>query len=203
MDFTVRRFFLTAAGVAALSGAIVAQDRAAVTAADYARAERFMSYNVNPLVLHGGVRATWIADDRFWYSTTGENGTEAWLVNAKAKTRTICDLPACRTTASPEPSDAGTKSPDGTKTAFIRDWNLWIREQGTNHETALTTDGIKDFGYATDNAGWTRRRACSGVVSRLEKDRHLSAGSAQRRRDAPWTRASAIRAAGLEISAAG
>ena len=23
-------------------------------------------------------------------------------------------------------------------------------------ETPLTTDGVKDFGYATDNAGWTR-----------------------------------------------
>ena len=159
MDFTVRRFFLTAAGVAALSGALVAQDRAAVTAADYARAERFMSYNLNPLVLHALTRATWLAEDRFWYSTTGPNGTEAWLVNAKAKTRTICDLPACHTTTPPEPSDAGIKSPDGTKTAFIRDWNLWIREQGTNRETALTADGIKDFGYATDNAGWTKSDA--------------------------------------------
>ncbi len=159
MGFTVRRFFVTAAGVAALSGAIVAQERAAVTAADYARAERFMSYNVNSLVLHAGVRATWLADDRFWYSTTGTNGTEAWLVNAKARTRTICDLPACHTMTPPEASDAGIKSPDGTKTAFIRDWNLWIREQGASRETALTTDGIKDFGYATDNAGWTRSDA--------------------------------------------
>ena len=25
---------------------------------------------------------------------------------------------------------------------------------GTGREVQLTTDGIKDFGYATDNAGW-------------------------------------------------
>ena len=31
---------------------------------------------------------------------------------------------------------------------------LWVRDAATNKETALTTDGIKDFGYATDNAGW-------------------------------------------------
>ncbi len=46
-------------------------------------------------------------------------------------------------------------SPDGTKAAFIKDYNLWVRDVKTNQQTQLTTDGIKDFGYATDNAGWT------------------------------------------------
>jgi dipeptidyl aminopeptidase/acylaminoacyl peptidase len=45
-------------------------------------------------------------------------------------------------------------SPDGTKAAFIRDWNLWISDTKTGKETQLTKDGINDFGYATDNAGW-------------------------------------------------
>lgn len=45
-------------------------------------------------------------------------------------------------------------SPDGSKTAFIKDYNLWIRDTKTKQETQLTTDGIKNFGYATDNAGW-------------------------------------------------
>jgi dienelactone hydrolase/Tol biopolymer transport system component len=45
-------------------------------------------------------------------------------------------------------------SPDGTKAAFIKDWNLWMRDVKTGKETELTTDGVKDFGYATDNAGW-------------------------------------------------
>ncbi|HEX8357132.1 MAG TPA: DPP IV N-terminal domain-containing protein, partial [Segetibacter sp.] len=47
-------------------------------------------------------------------------------------------------------------SPDGKRAAFIRDFNLWVREVFTNKETQLTTDGIKDFGYATDNAGWKK-----------------------------------------------
>jgi dienelactone hydrolase/Tol biopolymer transport system component len=46
-------------------------------------------------------------------------------------------------------------SPDGSKAAFIKDYNLWVRDTKTNQQTQLTTDGIKDFGYATDNAGWT------------------------------------------------
>jgi len=45
-------------------------------------------------------------------------------------------------------------SPDGTKAAFIRDWNLYVRDVATGKETQLTTDGVKDYGYATDNAGW-------------------------------------------------
>lgn len=45
-------------------------------------------------------------------------------------------------------------SPDRKLGAFIRDWNLWVRDLATGAETQLTTDGVKDFGYATDNAGW-------------------------------------------------
>jgi len=47
-------------------------------------------------------------------------------------------------------------SPDGKHAAFIRDYNLWIRDLVTGKEAPLTTDGVKDFGYATDNAGWTK-----------------------------------------------
>ena len=46
------------------------------------------------------------------------------------------------------------QSPDGTKVAFIRDWNLWVRGAATGQEKQLTKDGVKDYGYATDNAGW-------------------------------------------------
>jgi dipeptidyl aminopeptidase/acylaminoacyl peptidase len=45
-------------------------------------------------------------------------------------------------------------SPDGKKAAYIKDYNLWVRDIATGNETQLTTDGVKDFGYATDNAGW-------------------------------------------------
>jgi dipeptidyl aminopeptidase/acylaminoacyl peptidase len=50
--------------------------------------------------------------------------------------------------------ESGNESPDKKLAAFIRDNNLWVREIATGKEWALTTDGAKDFGYATDNAGW-------------------------------------------------
>jgi dipeptidyl aminopeptidase/acylaminoacyl peptidase len=50
-------------------------------------------------------------------------------------------------------------SPDKKLAAFIRDNNLWVRVEATGEERQLTTDGIKDYGYATDNAGWTHSDA--------------------------------------------
>lgn len=51
--------------------------------------------------------------------------------------------------------EPAVESPDGRLGAFIRDWNLWVRDLATGEETQLTTDGAEHYGYATDNAGWT------------------------------------------------
>ena len=76
-------------------------------------------------------------------------------------------VPACKsvgdaTAASGPPGMGGRRgprtpdvlSPDGKRAAFIRSFNLWVRDVASGAETQLTTDGVKDFGYATDNAGW-------------------------------------------------
>ena len=179
------------------------------TTADYARAEKFMAYNVNPLVYHSVVRATWLPDGRFWYRDRDADGATFVLVDpakgTKAPAFDHAKLAAALTAASPDKTtydahhleitdltlaDAdhtvtvtvdGTKmhcdlsaagqckaekikgdsdkeplaiSPDKKKAAFIRDYNLWVRDLASGKETRLTTDGVKDYGYATDNAGW-------------------------------------------------
>src|SRR5207249_6932478 len=63
-----------------------AQTRA-LTADDYSRAEKFMGYNTNPLVLHAGVRPTWLPDERFWYRVATENGNEFVLIDPARGTR--------------------------------------------------------------------------------------------------------------------
>src|ERR1700738_1265432 len=79
--------------------------------------------------------------------------------------RWICDLQAnqCTAEGSADPGSGAargaraaieTLSPNKKRAAFIRDFNLWVREVAGGKETQLTTDGVKDFGYATDNAGW-------------------------------------------------
>ena len=57
------------------------------------------------------------------------------------------------------PARNDAQSPDKQHTAFIKNDNLWMRDAGTNKETQLTFDGVKDYGYATDNAGWSTSRS--------------------------------------------
>jgi dipeptidyl-peptidase 4 len=78
--------------------------------------------------------------------------------------RWTCDITAytCAAAEPARPADAAAappasvSSPDGRFAAFIRDHNLWVRDLTTGQDRALTTDGVEDFGYATNNAGWTR-----------------------------------------------
>lgn len=185
------------------------------TAADYARAERFMNYNVDPLVFHTVDAGRWLADGRYAYQDAGPDGVRYLLadpaktapgpafdqekvaarlnqalhegvltisgpVDAKhlpvdefslddggktvlltlGKQNVRCDLgdtggcrPAAASTtgANGEPVDV---SPDGKRAAFIRTDNLWVRDVASGRETQLTRDGVADYGYATDNAGW-------------------------------------------------
>jgi dipeptidyl-peptidase 4 len=64
--------------------------------------------------------------------------------------------PAPPTPRAPGGASTEVVSPDGARAAFIRNHNLWVREVATGTETQLTHDGVEDFGYATNNAGWTR-----------------------------------------------
>jgi dipeptidyl aminopeptidase/acylaminoacyl peptidase len=210
MDAMFRRYLILLAALPAFAQPHV------FTAADYARAERFMAYNTTPLVYRAGVRPNWMENDRFWYRVTTAEGAEFVLVDPSRGTREPafdharvaaalssasgsrydahhlpfnqielaadgksvtfsaggrewkCDTAGsyCMVLGNARASGGGgwggrggftnpALSPDKKKTAFIRDYNLWVRETATGRETQLTKDGIKDFGYATDNAGWS------------------------------------------------
>ena len=72
-----------------------------------------------------------------------------------------CDLMAYSCAwASPELAPVGSGevvSPDGRTVVFIRDHDLWARDRASGEETRLTSDGVEDYGYGTNNAGWVRR----------------------------------------------
>jgi dipeptidyl-peptidase-4 len=174
-----------------------------VTAADYARAERLVGYNANPLLDHAVTRVTWMDPTHFWYrdhDVTGDRllqmdtttGTASPLLDQRELATALtaasgkpidptrlpitayraldggyeisiddaryqCDRELKHCVAHPStPGQApAVRAPDGKREAFIRDWNLWLREVATGAERPLTSDGITDDGYATDNAGWT------------------------------------------------
>ena len=81
-------------------------------------------------------------------------GDAHWVCDLQAVT---CANAGARTSADPRRAflSTATLSPDGTKAAFVRDWNLYVRDTRTGAERRLTTDGTENNGYATDNAGWT------------------------------------------------
>ncbi|HEY6953470.1 MAG TPA: DPP IV N-terminal domain-containing protein [Bacteroidota bacterium] len=134
------------------------------TAADYARAEKFLPPHVTRLVTGGSVTPKWLSGDRFWYSNETPTGTEYVLIDPAGRTRKPYAPTPSDTAGSGRGSGRGfgrgraasiaVKSPDGKLEAFIRDWNLWVRNVSSGKEQQLTTDGEKNFGYATDNAGW-------------------------------------------------
>jgi dipeptidyl aminopeptidase/acylaminoacyl peptidase len=70
-----------------------------------------------------------------------------------------CEVSGDSCSSMPTPRQASgdvVVSPDGRSEAFIREYDLWVRDRASGRETRLTNDGAEDFGYATNNAGWTR-----------------------------------------------
>ena len=70
--------------------------------------------------------------------------------------RWTCDVQGKQCTSANRPATVPNSetSPDGKYAAYIKDWNLWVRDMNTGQDKQLTTDGIENYGYATDNAGW-------------------------------------------------
>ncbi|HZS57070.1 MAG TPA: DPP IV N-terminal domain-containing protein [Bryobacteraceae bacterium] len=130
-----------------------------LTADDYTHAEKFMNYNTTPLVFGASTRPQWTDEDHFSYRVNTAEGNESVTVDAATGTRHAekvkGDAEGGRRGNAPGGLGRNeVASPDKKREAFIRDYNLWVRDVATKKETQLTTDGVKDFGYATDNAGW-------------------------------------------------
>ena len=139
-------------------------DKKIFTAADYQQAVKFLGFNTSKLIDRNNVSPNWMDDGKFWYSVNVGAGKEFVLINpADGSRKTAADKKTLLPDAPPDKdaNAAGRRnfsneilSPDGKKAVFIKDWNLWIRDVASKKESPLTTDGTKDFGYATDNAGW-------------------------------------------------
>src|ERR1700677_1125206 len=82
----------TAVFVSAFGMIGMAQQPRQYTKEDYAKAEKFMPYNVIPLAYPGVVRAKWLDDGRFWYrdSKSGDFKSDGWdyvIVDPANKTK--------------------------------------------------------------------------------------------------------------------
>lgn len=130
-----------------------------LTQTDYDRAVSMLYSNTSKLI-NNAIYPQWLPDGRVWYRTLNSKGVEFKLYNPKSNefltTTNQRDLVVKGNIKIERELGSYTEiaSPDKKYVAFIKDWNLWIREVATKKETALTTDGVENFGYATDNAGW-------------------------------------------------
>ncbi|WP_034889611.1 S9 family peptidase [Gillisia sp. Hel_I_29] len=162
----MRKILLTFALIGFSFPSINAQDKTVreVTKDDYERATKYLGASVRDLVTHGGVNPNWLKNGNFWYNVNTADGTQYIFVNAnngkKSSYNSVESLLKVHSQSKEEKSTTASYydvvSPDGTKAAFIRDWNLWIKDLNSDEEFQLTTDGVENFGYATDNAGWRK-----------------------------------------------
>lgn len=142
-----------------LSTPLFSQNASEMPKSAYQRAESMLSYYTDPLVDRNAVSPHWLENQAFWYEVLIPDGKEYVFVDpAKGKVDRAASKEALGITEEKKEIEISkTKeviSPDSKYIAFIKEWNLWIRETASGKERQLTSDGIENFGYATDNAGW-------------------------------------------------
>jgi len=107
-----------------------------------------------PLVDHAVDGVLWQGDGVVtWRERTGGKSFNV-AMNVATGARSEKPAPENKTSERRSEERDPALSPDGKTVVFIRDWNLWVRDVASKQERQLTHDGVKDFGYATDNAGW-------------------------------------------------
>tara|TARA_R110002124_G_scaffold66205_4_gene180587 strand:+ start:2137 stop:4320 length:2184 start_codon:yes stop_codon:yes gene_type:complete len=128
------------------------------TAEDYKKATKFMQRSWYGMVYNQIGSQKWTDDNTLVYSKKTKNGIEYISVNAKTKKKSI--LKDYKTLKTESKYGKATRnehvSPNGKLAAYIDNYNLWVRDLSTNKKTQLTFDGKKDYGYATNNAGWIK-----------------------------------------------
>ena len=134
-----------------------------VTAEEYQEAESALRWNASAFIDNMSVRPQWQEDGTFWYRILRSDGPEYVLFNPKTGLKKTFKDKDDINKDQPEKKNRPkynyrkeVPSPDRTKVVYIKDWNLWVKNLSNGEETQLTTDGIENFGYATDNAGWRK-----------------------------------------------
>ena len=156
----MKKRILTLSGFLFLSFLVHAQEKTKATEADYQRAVDYLSYTFNRKVKNNAIRPNWTENGNFWYKDESRNEDPIALVNSKnGKTQyfsSSSDVPGYEQEERPQISRNEVVSPDEKKSVYIHDWNLWMRNLETGDSIQLTQDGEKNYGYATDNAGWRK-----------------------------------------------
>ena len=121
---------------------------------DYNKAAKHLNKNLNKYMFNVLSSSEWNNEDFFFYSVKDENKIKNFKIDLKTNTKIISKKKSKKNTFSSNKNEL--VSPNGQLSAFIHNYNLWVRDLNNNKTNQLTFNGEKDYGYGTNNAGWIK-----------------------------------------------
>ena len=133
-----------------------------ISASDYEKASFHMSRSLNKHLNNVLTYQKWDDEEIFHYKVRFKEKTESFTINLKSLERTdnnhTTKIETKKNIQVVKKNRNEFLSPNGKLAAYIEDFNLWIRNTKTGKRIQLTFDGEKDYGYATNNAGWIQSK---------------------------------------------
>ena len=133
-----------------------------ISASDYEKASFNMSRSLNKHLNNVLTYQKWDDEEIFHYKVRFKEKTESFTINLKSLEKTdnnhTTKIETKKNIQVVKKNRNEFLSPNEKSAAYIEDFNLWIRNTKTGKRIQLTFDGEKDYGYATNNAGWIQSK---------------------------------------------
>ena len=123
---------------------------------DYEKAAEHLSKNLNKHLQKIVNYQKWENEDFLFYKVKEKTKSKSFKINLQTNQVSLVADQNTKNTYSSSRNRNEFISPNGQLAAYIDKYNLWIRNIKTKIKTQLTFDGKKDYGYSTNNAGWTK-----------------------------------------------
>ena len=137
-------------------------NNSSITKNDYEKASFHMGKSLNKYLNNVITFQKWDSEEIFHYKVKDRDKIESFTIDLnsleKRNYNEIGEFISKKENKGYNKNPNEFLSPDGNLAAYINDFNLWIRNTKTDVRTQLTFDGIKDYGYATNNAGWIQSK---------------------------------------------
>ena len=118
----------------------------------YEKAAKHLPQNLNKYVANTIISQNW-DNNVLYYKTKNDTIFKSFLINVNDLEIKEGELESPK---SPRRNYLEFISPDGKKSIYIEDYNLWVRNLTNNKTKQLTFDGYEDYGYGINNAGWIK-----------------------------------------------
>ena len=123
-----------------------------IDASVYEKAAKHLPLNLNKFVTNTIISQNW-DNNVLYYKTKNDTVFKSFLIDVNDLEIKEGEL---QSTNSPRRNYLDFTSPNGKKSIYIKDYNLWVRNLTNNKTKQLTFDGYEDYGYGINNAGWIK-----------------------------------------------